>query len=323
MRGERQGVFISWVKYHGRSHDLANALGLDAWYIVGGRGPAPIRYVSQSLQTLVRLAFQRPPVVTVMLPPLPLILTVRVFGLLSRVTVIADLHSGVFLNPKWRWAQALTLRLVGKRSLAIVTNLALKAECSEYGIRAVVLHDLLAPVSEANENTCDDNSDDFVLVPLSYANDEPIDEILAAAALDPEINWVLTGAAPNSVRTRATPNVAFAGYVSDKDFQELMKSTALVVALTNRPHTMQRAGYEAMMYEKPLVTSDFPELRDFFQDAAQYPDLNSHAIARDVANVLSRQRTATAKMHEQRLKNLCEQEIALTEVSCWLDEQGR
>ncbi len=73
----------------------------------------------------------------------------------------------------------------------------------------------------------------------------------------------------------------FTGYLTNSDYDAELANCDVVMALTTRDHTMQRAGYEAIAAAKPQVTADFKVLRDFHADAAIYVDPHSHAdIAR-------------------------------------------
>src|SRR4029077_4589570 len=73
-----------------------------------------------------------------------------------------------------------------------------------------------------------------VLAPFTYRWDEPVAELLSAAAACPDLDLVLTGSAPDSLRRSASDNVRFTGWVSDADYQALLSSADAILCLTTR-----------------------------------------------------------------------------------------
>ncbi|WP_336660499.1 glycosyltransferase [Leucobacter sp. USHLN153] len=157
---------------------------------------------------------------------------------------------------------------------------------------------------------------------MSYANDEPVDEILEAARLVPALEWILTGEPPEAVRAAAPPNVTFAGFVSDSEYERLIRSVAGVCALTTRAHTMQRAGYEAFNFGVPQVTSDFSELRDFYGESALYTASDAEAIAAAARSLADRREELRRRVLELRPQRIAEQRRALARLTLMLHGSG-
>ena len=107
-------------------------------------------------------------------------------------------------------------------------------------------------------------------MPFSYSPDEPLGPILAAAAARPGQRFLVTGRVPPGLDAAPPPNVTLTDFVSDADYERLLATAAVVCCLTVNDNTMQRGGYEALAWHKPLVTSDRTVLRDYFGDAAVY-----------------------------------------------------
>jgi hypothetical protein len=271
-------VFVSWLP-HGRSHGLASALGLRTIDVtVRDRNRSVLRrHADQALRTVAILRRERPRAIAVMLPPLPALLA-TLAARRRGTRIAADLHTGVFNDPKWSWACRLTLRLA-RRHAVIVTNTYLAEASRRQGVLAFQVHDVLSrdpgPGSPGERN---------VLCPLSFASDEPVQELLGAASAMPDTQWWVTGRAPAGLQF--PPNVKATGYVSDDEYWRFMGEANVVVALTTRPHTMQRAGYEALMRLRPLVTSDESVLREFHEDSALYTRLTAPDIAAAVDRAL-------------------------------------
>ena len=308
-----QTLFISWIRWHGRSSGLARDLGADCHFIDPGPGNVVLRYLRAIRKTRHLVRGSKFTSVIVMQPPLPALVAVCLFTRRKTTSVVGDLHTGAFEDPKWRWSTNLALALIRRRGFAIVTNESLAARARKRGAQAVVVHDAIdspagAPHGETSESG-------HVLVPLSYANDEPIAQILGAAATLPRVPFVLTGRAPDAVVQSAPSNVAFAGYVSDERYNELLHGAAAVLALTTRKHTMQRAGYEAMSARRPLITSDFPELRAFFEDGARYCGPDEAEIAREISSALRDSTQLSGRMDDLAAQRLAEYRAAISAVS--------
>ncbi len=268
-------LFVSWSVQHGRSRDLAAALGAEAVFIGirsrRRRWLSPARYVTSSLVTVKLFLTRRPSAIIVMQPPLPLAVVALVYGRLRRVPVALDAHTGAALAMR-TGRQRRSLRILGRfAAVTIVTNAQLADPLTAGGVHAVILHDPV-PEVESDEQSPPAEGPFTVVAPLSWAADEPVDMIIAAAARCPEISFVATGRPPAGVAERADlpGNLRLVGFLSDEAFESLMRDAGVVLALTTRDATMQRAGYEALAFGRPVIASDTQVLREFFGDAALY-----------------------------------------------------
>ena len=96
----------------------------------------------------------------------------------------------------------------------------------------------------------------------------------------------------------------FTGYLSNEDYDATMRRAGVVLALTTRDHTMQRAGYESLMWGTPVVTSDFGLLRDYFGSAALYSDCTATDIRDQIVAAFERNselRANAARVLEERI----------------------
>ena len=311
-------IFVSWCRFHGRSDGIARALGVTAWFADGGRGPVAVRDVRRWRQTRRLLAVQRPGVVIVMQPPFFALWCVLRYVRATGALLIGDLHTGVFLDPKGILARRLTLRLVRRYGFAIVTNDVLKRLAEQQHCDALVLHDVIEVGAVDNSTPTHAGlaalpEATFVLVPLAYAYDEPVRELLAAARATPEIRWVLTGDAPERVRSAAPANVLFSGYLSHADYIRALSRAGVVVAMTTRLHTMQRAAYEALCFGRPLVAANTAVLADYYRDAAQIVQPCGADIAAGVLRAFADDRAAE-RMTALRSRRIAEQKKSLDEL---------
>lgn len=277
-------LFVNWIGYHGRSDDLAKSVEASVIYITGGTGNRLLRYIRQWFETTNIIKRERPQTVFVMQPPVMALWASR-WAAPKGARIVVDLHTGVFTDPKWKWAWKGILRSQRRRGdAAIVTNEYLAATCRQYGVKTFVLDDAVPRRVGEQTAPVDDTRlellvpDEYVLVPLAYAADEPLDEILHAAKADAARTWVFTGRAPASIRQKAPSNVVFSGFVSRAGYDWLAANAGAILATTTEEDTMQRAGYEAVSWERPLVTTRSRVLVEYFGDSAVFADPTSASL---------------------------------------------
>lgn len=282
----RRALFVSWVSHHGRSEDLAAALGAQCAFVAVGtlrnRRTAPVRHLWQSLVTLQLLVRRRPRVLLVMAPPAALVLLALVWGRLTRCRVVVDCHSGAVLG------RPLSARLAARADLVIVTV----PQLTQGFARAVAVHDPPVVIPAAARH-------DEIVFPASWLPDEPIEDLLAAARSLPDQAFAITGKAPAGLAV--APNVRLTGYLHRADYLALLAGAPLVLALTTREDTMQRAAYEAVGAGRPVVASDTKALRSYLDGAATYAGDLSEAITSALRNLPELEAGAARVRDEQRL----------------------
>jgi glycosyltransferase involved in cell wall biosynthesis len=322
-QAEQNWLSLSWVKHHRRSEEIAQALGFTPYFIRGKSEILPLRYAQQALHTYNLLKSTQPTVILVMQPPPLALLSAWLYARNKHIALIGDLHTGTFSDPKWRWASRWVLATLEKRGGALVPNEELATKCRIRGVTTYVCHGYLRAISNSQKGSltnCPDGGQDrrFVLVPLTYSFDEPVAEILDAARLTPDLEWVLTGNAPSSVTALAPKNVRFTGFVSRNDYLNLRLEARLVVALTTIESTMQSAGYEALAAGTPLVTSPTRVLRDYFGEAASYAEPNAESIAERVRHTLENNAEATSGMQELLARKSANQSEHFRTITSWI-----
>lgn len=312
MQTNESLLSINWVDHHRRSAELAGALGVRPHFIRSDSRLLPVRYLRQWLLTR-RLLAARPNAVIVMQPPV-LSLACAYLHTTRSTIIIGDLHTGTFRDPRWKWSAPIVLAVLKKRGFAVVPNENLADLCRDAGVPVVVSHGYITPFDQSAHLVLPRNvraDRPFVLVPLAFAYDEPIDEILEAARQTPELTWVLTGKAPKSVVASAPENVILTGYVSKEEYSGLRATATVVLAATTAEGTMQSAGYEALAAGSPLVTSPTKVLTDYFGDAALYAAAEASSIAEQVSHAFGDCHTLANRMVDLRQKRIAEQDEAI------------
>lgn len=320
-------IMISWIDFHGRSAGIADSLSIQSFFFSGGDGGVLRRYRRQWSETRRLLkktkgATKGATKAIVMMPPLPALLAV---AMSPKLRIAGDLHTGVFRDPKWKWALPLTLSVLKRRGIGIVTNSDLAEILDRKGVASVVLHDQITDdyIDDYQRFDSPELSDlderDWILVPLAYAYDEPLSEILQAATFTPEIAWVLTGKAPQTYIDSAPSNVIFPGYISEEDYRRAVARSSAIAALTTDENTMQRAGYEAMSAGQALLTTPMKVLKEFFGAAPVYSSPTGVDLAAGARKVIRDAPLARKRMEIQRELRHREQSASLSYLREWMD----
>jgi glycosyltransferase involved in cell wall biosynthesis len=311
-------ISISWIKQHRRSQELASALHFTPFFIAADSGFLPFRYLKQWKLTRKILKEAGPlRSVMVMQPPPIALFCVAFHTHKAHTKIVGDLHTGAFDDPKWRWSRKIVLRILKRRGMAVVPNEELAERCRASGVQTVVSHGYLDRF-ESNPHERDSQHGSVeagvILAPLSYSRDEPINEILQAASENTDLEWHLTGKAPQAWRDIAPKNVIFTGFVSREDYNELRRRAQVVLALTTQESTMQSAGYEALSAATPLITSPTRVLVDYFGEGAIYAAPTAQAISRAIREAVQSSVVWRAKMHEVREAKIASQDSAIREI---------
>lgn len=294
----RDSLFLVWGPPHlgPRSSVLARELGMDVAFIYSttrrGLLVAPVKYGYQAIRTLALLFTRRPQIVFVQSPPSFAVLFVFLYCLLTGSRYIVDAHSAAFQMPFWT-KPAWLYRLLARRAVAtLVTNEHFAERLEGWGARAFILRDI--PTEFPREGSYPFQNGAFnVAVVNTFAPDEPLAAVLEAAAHLPDVDFYITGKtsrAPAGLLDRAPGNVHFTGFLPDATYYALLASSHAVMCLTTRDNTMQRGACEALSLGRPIVTSDWPLLRAYFnQGAVHVPNTSGgvreglRALRRDYA----------------------------------------
>jgi glycosyltransferase involved in cell wall biosynthesis len=275
-------LFVSWIDHHGRSADLCRVLPARCAFVGAGRvanpRTAPLRHLVQAVRTVRWLLRVRPRVLWVMAPPGDLVLLALLWRRLSGGRLVVDAHTGAVLDPGSGAPRS--TRLLRRADLVVVTTPRLAAVLERRGVRALPLHDPPLQAVDA------DVEHGRVVLPASWYADEPWADVLDAARLLPDVRFVLTGRAPAGIVV--PPNVRLSGYLPTEAYERLVAGAAVVLALTTREDTMQRAAYEAVAAGRPVVASGTRALREHLSRGAVFTIGGGEDLARAVREALDR-----------------------------------
>ena len=283
-------VAVAWARFQPRAVELARELGGEACFVVGS-GPAPLRYALAAVRTWRLLSRRRPRLVLAVTPPVFAPLVAWAWCVRHRAGLVVDCHPpGSFDAARWAWARPLHRFLLRRCRLALVHTRPNQALLEGWRVRALLLPDDVPAASEPEAG----GGEDTVLVAGSLDGNEPVAEVLAAAALLPDVRFTLTGDLRRLARRTvagAPPNVRFTGCLPYPEFLAAVAGAAVVAVFTNDPcvHT-PRAAFEAVGAGRPLVLIDFPGPRALFGSAAVLTPPEPSAMAAAVRRALVERR---------------------------------
>jgi glycosyltransferase involved in cell wall biosynthesis len=250
------------------------------------------------------LRARRPSVLWMQLPPVPLLWAVLWYRRTEdpALKVVADCHNATFGR---RWGRVpFGLRLMNSCDLVMVHNEDVLERACGLGLdaqRLFVLEDV-PPLHEASPPRpppafLADRPRPWILFPGSFASDEPVRELLQAARLSPAWTFVLTGRAGNAMRSghdvdEPPPNVLLPGYLPTAEFDGLLRSSDVVLALTREDGIQLSACNEGLGFGKAMVVSDTPLLRRLFAEGALMADSSRPEALRSAIEQALTRRTA-------------------------------
>lgn len=315
-RDGQERLVVSWIDTNNRSTGIAKALGADELFMpwarpgLGGRRRA-VGWLRSAARTWRHVrSLPGDSAVIVMVPPVFAPATV-VLAARQRTRVVFDVHSGALNDERWQWSHRLLLRLIRRADAVLVTNSEL-IEGLDLGATRVVLlvdpSDRPEPPAHVSAAPNDDGPA-TVVFPASGAPDEPIAALAGAAArLQGEAHVVVTGRIGDTEGIDAVERV---GFLSSPDFEELVAGADIILALTDREATNQRAAAEAVSLGKPLVCSDTAMLRQVYGPAAVFAQNTADSLAAAIREALRDQerlrdgsREVAARITAQRARSL-------------------
>jgi len=294
-------VYIAWKRECFRGLQSAHVFGLDLELIhpYPGRGRVRtlVRYMLSGAATIRLLSKRKPSTVAILNQPLPLVLVAWAYCRLTRARLILDGHSKVYEPTAPRWLQAIYRRVSRAPSLTLNHNSNDAARLEQWGCPHLLVESLpftlpvqsLQPIREKVP---------YVLVVCSFASDEPVDVILGAAKLLPDVAIRITGDFTKAglVPAQFPPNVEPTGYLATQQYYDIFAGAAAIVTLSRRSWIMQMAIEEALLLGVPPVTNRSPVLESVLEDAGVFVDLDPADLARGLRDVLTHNETYRAKI---------------------------
>ena len=316
-------IFVTWYPYCRRSDALGAKLRAPSYLIhyLRFKDPrvAPVKYVLQTVKTCWVLLKERPKGVLVASPPVVAPLVVWFGSLIFRYKYVVDAHSGTFQHTRWSWSLPLQKFLARRASATLVTNEHMAEQVRGWGARAHLVQDLALNLNPHGPAAT--RGEFHVVFICTFSVDEPVDAVVEAARMLPDVAFSFTGDpsyAAREFKMQLPPNVHLTGFIPDDDYLALLRGADAILVLTKEDHTMQRGGYEAMALEKPLITSRWPLLQQVFSKGTVHVNNSAQEIVgavqrirdnpklyRQSMAVLRSERASISEAQIEGLRHLC------------------
>jgi glycosyltransferase involved in cell wall biosynthesis len=273
-----------------------------------GKWQALVKYPVQTLQSLVVLARRRPRVVFLQNPPIFSSLIVYLYSLLTGARFVIDSHTDALLASFWAWSLPLHRFLSRRAIVTLVTNEHLRQMVADWPANAFILADPPATHPHRRRPALDPNLFNIVLVSTA-SYDEPIREVFKAAAELPQVKFYITGSYPKLYpdRAKAAPaNIHFTGYTPDEEFYGLLEAADAVMCLTTENHTIQSGASEALWLGRPIITSNWPILRNYFSKGTLHVDNSAAGLCQAILAMQQDHARFEAEILELQQERRCE-----------------
>jgi glycosyltransferase involved in cell wall biosynthesis len=287
--------FIAWARTPGRATEIAESLGGEArCFFPLATLPRSVpstllRYAASSVQTIAYLLRRRPDALMVQNPPVVPALLALAYCRVRRAPFLLDSHPVAF-GAKDRGLYARMVRLhkwIALRSNGVTVASEPFAEVVEaWGGRGIVVHE--APTSWPSVERVANLRPTAFFVCI-FSSDEPYEAVVDAARLMPDVDVVITGdtaRARADVVNNAPGNVRFTGFLDQAEYRSQLQQADVVLSLTTEKTSVMRSAYEAVYAQRPLVVTDWPNLRTVFPHAL-FAHNESESIASAVVGALT------------------------------------
>jgi glycosyltransferase involved in cell wall biosynthesis len=298
-------LYLIWAPYNRRAESFGQGLECEVCFVHYFQYQrmkwSVVKYPLMAFKTLWLLFRKRPDCVILMTPPLFTVLFGYLYCLLMHGKFLIDAHTGSLISRPWthfRWLHGFLCRRAVR---TIVTNEALAELVRSWGGRTLIMNPPVRfpPIEAGSSGTTRK-----LAVVTAFSFDEPLSEILRAAREHPDVHFYITGNKAKSkpeILAFESGHIHFTGFLSQTDYLRLLKESDGVLCLTTRDHTLQSGGEEALFMGKPLITSDFRILRDFFRMGTVYVKPEARAIEEGI------------RLFYRHLKRLAEEMLRLRE----------
>ena len=275
-------IWITWENQI-RNKSLSGRLGVEL-HVLSSKRMRFVRYMVCVSRTVILILMRRPSVVFAQNPSIVLTYLVMLLKYVFRYTFVTDAHYAGIMAPNGNRLFQKALDFCNRRAdLVIVTNEEHGKHVKTLGGRALVCEDPLPDIGGDVSNISERPKKVFFI--CSFDIDEPYVDAFRAAKILWEEGYIFL-VSGNFSKAGILPtewtHVRFLGYVPEADFYMHLAESQVVVDLTTQENCLVCGAYEAMVLEKPLVTSKTSALQKYFTAGTVFVDHDPESIANGV-----------------------------------------
>lgn len=307
-------IFIGWDGFDQRNEAYGDILDAKTVYIEKSYTSTfrkIISWFTKSIKTFSSIKKLKPQIVIVKNTHFVIATVVWLFRFVFKYKLVYDSHSCSFSNSL-NYPQSIHKFLSQRADLYLVTNDENKQVIKSWGGNVQIIH--FPPINYDNQIFGEfPTSDKFNLCYVNtYSSDEPYLEVIDAIKEMDNVHLYITGNTKKCKHSLTNlPNVTHTGFISREEYLGLLKNSDAIIVLTNRDNTMQKGGNEAVYLEKPIITSDFAFLRNYFSKGAVYVKSDKASIEKGINEMISDFETLKkdikllkTELYEQNIKSV-------------------
>ena len=307
MIKKRETIFIAWKAYQRRVDAFKEILNIRPVYIhfkweEKTKVLKAFSYFLKIWKTFVLLVREKPALFYVQGLPTFLIYVAYMYSLMTGTKYVVDAHNAMLY---WSfWCKMPFVKCALARSKVVIVHNKFVADMAEkWRVPHTILMDRPFETNQMEFPTPQilgkKPRRPIVVIPCSYAPDEPREEMRKATLMLPEVNFYITWfrekLSENYLRG-FRENVIFTGYLPLEKFNSLLAYADAVLVLTTQIGTQPSGASEALSFQKPLVVSDLKIIRDLFPSGSIYVENNAEAIANGIAEALRQKESLAMEM---------------------------
>jgi glycosyltransferase involved in cell wall biosynthesis len=306
-------ISIAWVAYQRRAESLAKYFDLDMYYIhykweEKSKYYKPVSYIFKLAETFKILFNTKAKIIFVQIAPTLPLYPIVLYCKLKKAIFIADCHNTTFYDSVWI-KLPLAKKLLYKANTVFVHNEDILEKVKNWNLPVFLLRD---PIPEIKVNNTIENianieikKQQYVIIPGSFASDEPMKELFNAMKLLPDVLFACTWFAermPKEQQKNIPLNLHLTGFLNEEDFNAFYANAAAAIVLTTREGTQPSGASEAIALNIPLVISDIATTRRLYKDAPVFVNSDGPSIANGVRIALNNVTDLKRKLKELKEK---------------------
>ncbi len=293
MTKKKKIIFIEWSKYNTRGDSISNAINAKIFFIgVANISKNPFRsllsYFPKAIENIKILRRERPDVVIITNTTWVISTLNFIYTKLLNIKLILDSHSCAFDHSFFKYPLFLSKFYAKHSFFSIVTNKSHQEMLKKIHAESIVLNDIPFEEKLKTDEKKDLGNKFNICYVCTFAEDEPFYEVFKAGEDLDDVQIFVTG---NYKKVGINPekfkDIIFTGFISNEEYKLYLNNTDVIMTLTTREDTMQRAGSEAISIGRPLITSNTEMLKNTFYKGAVFVDNTSKEIRKGIEKTKS------------------------------------
>jgi hypothetical protein len=162
-----------------------------------------------------------------------------------------------------------------------------------------------------------------VTVVNTFNPDEPLEPILGAAKLLPQVRFFILGntdLADRRLLRSAPDNVRFTGYLWHDAYWSQLRDSQAIMVLTNYPYSLLAGAQDGVDVRRPLILSRQPALTDYFTKGTVFVDNSIQSIVDAIQTVQRQEHQLTQEIVEFAAEKRLQWEANFQELLTLIEE---